>query len=242
MSIDEVGTFKASDNDRPVLVFDVNETLLDIDALKSFFQSIFGQPNRMREWFAQLILYTQALSLSGRYAPFEALGGGVLRMLGEIHGVTVSNDDMRALGDAVSTLPLHPDVAPALDQLSSAGFRMVTLTNSSGGGGRDPLADARVAHHFEHRFTVAQVGSFKPSPATYQQVTDTLGTMPECCLLIAAHTWDTLGAQAKGWKAALVTRGVNAPLEVENLYRPDFVEVDLARLTSSLISQFRNAT
>ena len=91
---------------------------------------------------------------------------------GEIHGVTVSNDDMRALGDAVSTLPLHPDVAPALDQLSSAGFRMVTLTNSSGGGGRDPLADARVAHHFEHRFTVAQVGSFKPSPATYQQVTD----------------------------------------------------------------------
>lgn len=81
MSIDEVGTFKASDNDIPVLVFDVNETLLDIDALKSFFQSIFGQPNRMREWFAQLILYTQALSLSGRYAPFEALGGGVLRML-----------------------------------------------------------------------------------------------------------------------------------------------------------------
>ena len=33
MSIDEVGTFKASDNDRPVLVFDVNETLLDIDVL-----------------------------------------------------------------------------------------------------------------------------------------------------------------------------------------------------------------
>jgi 2-haloacid dehalogenase len=239
MGIYEDSSFGADKNNRPVLVFDVNETLLDIDALQPLFQEIFGQPNRMREWFAQLILYSQALSLSGRHAPFEAVGGGVLKMLGEIHGVTVSNDEVRALGEAVSTLPLHRDVAPALDQLASAGFRMVTLTNTSGGAVRDPLTDMGVSHHFEHRFTVAQVGRFKPSPETYQQVTDMLGIAPEECLLIAAHTWDTLGAQAMGWKAALITRGVNAPLEVENVPRPAFVEADLKALSSALISRFR---
>ena len=163
----------------------------------------------------------------------------MLQMLGEIHGVAVSHDDVHALGDAVSTLPLHPDVAPALDELASAGFRMVTLTNSSGGSARDPLADGGMADRFDHRFTVPHVGCFKPSPSTFQQVTDTLGIIPERCLLIAAHTWDTLGAQAMGWQAALITRGVNAPLKVENVPRPNFVEANLVDLSSALTSRFR---
>ena len=222
-----------------MLVFDVNETLLDIDSLETIFQRIFDQPGKMREWFAQLILYSQALSLSGQHVPFEALGGGVLKMVGEVHDVAISEDDVRALGHAISTLPLHADVASALDQLASAGFRMVTLTNSSSGGARDPLADAGVADRFEHRFTVTEVGRFKPSPATYQQVSDTLGIGPDRCLLIAAHTWDTLGAQAMGWRAALITRGVNAPLNVENVPQPDFIEAGMADLASALISRFK---
>lgn len=237
MSIDEDGV-EADDDHRPVLVFDVNETLLDIDALQPLFERMFGQPNRMREWFAQLILYSQALSLSECYVPFEALGGSVLKMLGDIHGVAVSNDDVRALGEAVSALPLHSDVPPALDRLAGAGFRMVTLTNSSGNSKRDPLAAEGVAGRFEHRFTVMTAGRFKPSPVTYQQVTDHLGLTPDRCLLIAAHTWDTIGAQAMGWKAALITRGVNAPLLLENLPYPDFVEADLTELSRALMSRW----
>ena len=48
---------------KPVLVFDVNETLLDIDVLNPIFDRIFGVPGRMREWFAQLILYSEAITL-----------------------------------------------------------------------------------------------------------------------------------------------------------------------------------
>lgn len=231
-----IATAGPEDGDRPILVFDVNETLLDIDALEPLFEAIFGKPPRLREWFAQLVLYSQALSLSGRFAPFEALGAGVLKMLGEIHGVAVSDADVRALGQATSTMPLHPDVAPALERLAGAGFRMVTLTNSSGNSDRDPLAEGGVADHFEHRFTVASIERFKPSPATYRQVTDTLSVGPERCMLIAAHTWDTLGAQAMGWKAALITRGANAPLNVENVPVPDMVATDLAGLSSALIA------
>ena len=240
MKTEKTGVSEAGNDRRPVLVFDVNETLLDIDALEPLFQRMFGRADRMREWFAQLILYSQALSLSGLDATFEALGGGVLKMLGEIHGVAISNDDARALGEAVSTLPVHADVAPALDRLAGAGFRMVTLTNSSGGSARDALADAGVADRFEHRFTVAKVGRFKPAPATYRQVTDTLAIEPDRCLMIAAHLWDTLGAQAMGWRSALITRSVNAPLEVGNVPRPDFVATDLTELSSQLISRFGN--
>ena len=52
----QTAPFKARDGSpqRPVLVFDVNETLLDIDVLNPIFDRIFGVPGRMREWFAQL--------------------------------------------------------------------------------------------------------------------------------------------------------------------------------------------
>ena len=67
--------------DRPLIVFDVNETLLDINILEPLFADIFAAPSRMREWFAQLILYSEALSLAGPYVPFGKLGGGVFACL-----------------------------------------------------------------------------------------------------------------------------------------------------------------
>jgi len=46
---------------RPVIVFDVNETLLDLDALRPTFDRIFNDPAAMRLWFADLILYSDQL-------------------------------------------------------------------------------------------------------------------------------------------------------------------------------------
>ncbi len=78
-------------NPRPLVVFDVNETLLDIDVLEPLFERLFGEKGRKREWFAQLILYSEALSLTGNYLPFGELGSGLLRMLGQIHGVAITD-------------------------------------------------------------------------------------------------------------------------------------------------------
>ena len=65
------------------IVFDVNETLLDITTLEPFFDRVFGNATVLREWFAELILYSQTVTLSGLYVPFGDLAGGVLRMVGE---------------------------------------------------------------------------------------------------------------------------------------------------------------
>jgi 2-haloacid dehalogenase len=40
-----------------VLVFDVNETLIDIDSIAPLFAQIFDDPRVLREWFAQLLIY-----------------------------------------------------------------------------------------------------------------------------------------------------------------------------------------
>ncbi|KKN71153.1 hypothetical protein LCGC14_0423930 [marine sediment metagenome] len=47
----------------PIIVFDVNETLLDITTLAPLFSRVFGDSTVLREWFAQLILYSQKMTL-----------------------------------------------------------------------------------------------------------------------------------------------------------------------------------
>lgn len=227
-----------NENEKPALVFDVNETLLDIDALVPMFENLFGRREAMREWFAQLVLYSQALSLADHYVPFNGLGGAVLRMVGTTHNIAIGDDDVRALGAGIAMLPLHADVAESLARLSGAGFRLFTLTNSPADPQADPLRSAGVDGLFERRFTVDAVRRFKPAPETYAMVAQALGTSPASLCLIAAHAWDTLGAQSAGWKMALVTRPGNAALPLAGLPQPDFVASDLTGIAYQLLDQW----
>ena len=63
-----------SSNHRPnVLVFDVNETLLDLTTMTPLFTRLFDDQAIFREWFAQLVLYSQTMTLSGIYTPLVTL-------------------------------------------------------------------------------------------------------------------------------------------------------------------------
>ena len=64
-----------------VLIFDVNETLLDIEALAPVFEEIYSDPASLREWFAQLVLYSMTLTVSQQYVDFVTLGRAVAQML-----------------------------------------------------------------------------------------------------------------------------------------------------------------
>ena len=61
--------------ERPIIVFDVNETLLDLQAIRPVLDWIFSDPAAMRLWFAGLITYSEALTLAGVYVPFTGTGG-----------------------------------------------------------------------------------------------------------------------------------------------------------------------
>ena len=58
----------------PLIVFDVNETLLDLETMEPVFQRIFGDKSAMRLWFANLIMYSAALTEAGCYVPFANIG------------------------------------------------------------------------------------------------------------------------------------------------------------------------
>lgn len=225
----------------PILVFDVNETLLDIETLASLFARVFNDASMLREWFAQLVLYSQTLTLSGLYTPFNELGIGALEMTARIHGVTLTEDDINEFKQRMSNMPAHPDAVPALTKLRDAGFQMVTLTNSPSGNSPTPLEKAGLSHFFQQHFSVDKVAQFKPAASTYQMVADTFDVETSQLCLVACHLWDTIGAQAAGCQGAFITRPYNALLTAENIPQPNFIAEDLETLADQIIAANKTA-
>lgn len=220
-----------------IIVFDVNETLLDIDTLTPLFTRVFGKQRVLREWFAQLVLYSQTMTLSGLYTPFGELGVGALKMVADIRQVTLTDADINEFKERMSALPAHPDAAPALTRLRDAGFRLVTLTNSASSASPTPLEKAGLSQYFEQHFSIETVGKFKPAPDTYQLVADTLAVDTSDLCLVACHLWDTIGAQAAGCRGAFLTRPYNAMLNAPNVPVPDLTASDLSTLADQIISK-----
>jgi 2-haloacid dehalogenase len=218
-----------------VLVFDVNETLIDIVTLEPYFDRVFGDRDVLREWFGQLVMYSMAVTLSGNYVDFFSLGQAVLRMTADVHHVRITDDDVRALSTGMATMPAHPDVEDGLRALSDKGYRLVTLTNSPPNpNGATPLEHAGLAGYFERQFSVDPSRVYKPSLRLYEDLATELGVPSTACMMVAAHVWDLIGAQGAGYSAALITRPGNAPLPAPDLPQPTVVAADLLELAQQL--------
>lgn len=220
----------------PVLVFDVNETLLDIESIAPLFGELFGDERLLREWFAQLIMYSMSITLAGNYVTFPVLAQGVLRMLGDIYQVDITGGDLDRLKTALLTMPAHPDATEGLVAMRDNGFRLVTLSNSPPNpDGPTALQNSGLGEYFEHQLSVDARSMFKPSPAVYRYVCETLGVAPSDCMMVAAHVWDTIGAQNAGFSGALITRRGNAPLPIDGLPQPEIVARDVRQLAERLV-------
>lgn len=198
----------------PYIVFDVNETLLDLETMEPTFERIFGDKLAMRLWFANLILYSTALTAANVYAPFTDIGGAVMKMLADIRGVKITDRDRQELTERFSTMPPHREVPAALQKLKRAGFKLFTLTDNLLEIQERQLEHGGIIDLFEQRFSADGVHRHKPAPETYAYVERALDAKPSDFCLIACHTWDTLGAVAAGWEAALIRRPWNDVLSV----------------------------
>jgi 2-haloacid dehalogenase len=198
----------------PLIVFDVNETLLDLTTMEPTFERLFGEKSAMRLWFANLIMYSAALTVAGCYVPFTDIGAAVMKMLADTRGIKIDDKDKKELTEKFSTMPPYPEVPPALRKLRNAGFRLFTLTDNLLEVQTRQLEHGGIVDLFERRFSADGVKHHKPSREAYAHVEKELGAEPSQFCLIACHTWDTLGAVAAGWEAALIRRVGNDVLAV----------------------------
>src|ERR1700742_5400471 len=102
--IDKINPKYQWNSEKPsVLVFDVNETLINFESMNTLFERIYGDRHVMREWLGHLIMYSMTLTLSGLYVDYFSLGQGLLQMVGAVHGVDVEAKDIEAIKKGMMT-------------------------------------------------------------------------------------------------------------------------------------------
>ena len=218
---------------RPVCVFDVNETLLDMAELDPLFERLFGDAGARPLWFAQMLQLALTATVTGEYRTFGEHAIAALEMLGAPRGVAIGDAERAAVRSGMTALPAHPDVRPALLRLREDGVRLATLTNSTLEVAEAQLAFAGLRDLFEASLSADTVGRLKPAPEPYRHAASSLGVPVRDVLLVAAHAWDVAGAMAAGAQAAFVARpGMVADPRGRS---PGFVVGDLGELVARLL-------
>jgi 2-haloacid dehalogenase len=215
-----------------VLLFDVNETLLDLSELHESVDNVLLQNNGSKLWFSSVLHYSLVLTVSGQFRPFPEIGAAVLQMMATNRDVMLSDDDARKALEPMRRAGAHPDVLPALEALHRAGIRMATLTNSTADGARAQLDAAGIAQFLERQLSVESVGQYKPHREVYAWAAAQMQVAPEACMLVAAHPWDVAGAAWAGMRTAFLARLGVRPLPLAP--DPDIECLDLGDLVKQL--------
>ena len=190
-----------------LLIFDVNETLLDLGKLQQAVNQEFKSEFAFKQWFSLLLQYSLVDTITGHYHDFPAIGDAALDMLAQALGQTARPAARKKeLLGLIAELPPHPDVIPGLTALQKAGFRMVTLTNSPGPTVQKQMAYAKLTPFFEQLLSIDGQKRYKPHLDTYATACRQLQVAPADTMLLAAHGWDIAGARHAGLQAAFIAR------------------------------------
>lgn len=209
---------------RDTILFDINETVLDLSSLKPKFKAAFGDEAVTATWFSMLLHTSTVCIVTDIKTDFASLAGTMLDAVAARRGVELS-DVMRAgiLGGFASLAP-HADIIPALNRLRSAGYRTVAFTNSSLNLVTSQIENAGLKEYFDDIVSVEETGSFKPDPRVYEFVARRVNRPIEELRLVATHDWDTHGALSAGMLAAYIDRS-GAP------YHPQYRRPDVYATT-----------
>ena len=223
---------------KPVIVFDLNETLLDMSSLDPAFAKIFGPgaaTTTRKKWFNQVLELFLAATVIDEYRSFDKLTDDELQMIAAQQGGEASADDRATLKKALGEIPAYPDVQPGLRRLKEAGFTVATLTNSTAKSAQTLVDRAGLGDLFDRVLSVDAIERYKPAREAYEYAANELKVKPGDICLVAAHAWDIAGAVAAGCKGAFIAR----PEKVlsPGTAAPEFQARDVTALAEQLVSR-----
>ena len=221
------------DFNRPkVILFDVNETLLDLNPLRESIDSVLLESEGAQLWFNTMLQYSLVMTVNNRFAPLPEIGAATLKMLARNREVSLSDEQAQEALAPMRTLAAHPDVQPAMKRLRDAGFRLATLTNSAASGAKAQLDHAGLADCFDMQLSVETIRKYKPHPEVYRWAAAEMQAEPAECMLVAAHGWDIAGAGWAGLSTGFVARWGNQEFPLAN--PANIVASDLGSLSEKL--------
>jgi 2-haloacid dehalogenase len=222
------------------IVFDVNETLLDMAALDPHFEQYFGDARVRSEWFFTLEEAWLTATVTGSYHDFSVLARAALRMTAARRQLELEAAAESAILGGLRQLPPHPDVVEGLEHLRDAGLRLAALTNGTLSAAQTQLEHAGLARYFTEILSADEVKRLKPAPEPYRLAAARLGIEIRQMRMVAAHAWDVAGAAAAGCATAFLARPGKVPYP--HAMAPDLIGADLVELSKRILEHDRPAS
>lgn len=188
------------------LIFDVNETLLDLTPLKKSINSTLMNEMAANIWFAELLQYSLVESITGKYHDFSKIAAAVLEMNAKKYDIQLSEEEIKQTLSPISELKAYDDVKPGLEKLKSAGNKLIAFSNGKPSVLKEQLEFAEIDPYFDEILSVDSVEKYKPHPATYKYAVERSSSEKEKCMMVAAHGWDITGAIRAGLLSAFIER------------------------------------
>jgi len=214
------------------LFFDVNETLLDLTPVReSVVVALEGKSDLVSLWFQSLLHLSLVYSAGQQFKPFDQLAADALVSVAVNYKIVLSPADAETAIRPIVSFQSHEDVVPGLKKLRKAGYRLVTLTNSSSGALEQQMKNSGLYGLFDKHLSVEEFGTYKPHREVYMQAAKAVNSKPGECMMIAAHDWDIMGAAWAGFQTVFISRGGRR--YTHKLPKPDVVASDIKTFSLS---------
>ena len=217
------------------LGFDVYGTLIDTHGVIVELQKMIGDDaaNFSQVWREKQLEYTFRRGLMEKYQNFGVCTRDALEYTSRLLGHSLSEQQRQTLLAAYSTLPAFPDAVKGLEGIRQAGHKMYAFSNGQAEAVDTVLTNAGIRDYFVGTVSVDAIGTFKPSPDTYNHFLDTTGAQADQAWLVSSNGFDVIGAVAIGMNAAWIQRSsavVFDPWEFE----PTVILDSLEKLAASM--------
>ncbi len=204
--------------DAPACCFDMYGTLCDTSSVTATLRSELSIPQGFAEavdarWRRKQLQYASQVSQMGAYEPFWEV---TRKALGNALAYYDLADDAseESILAAYDELEPFPDAAETLEMLRESGTTVAVLSNGNPEMLERLAENAGLAAHLDAIVSADEVGTFKPTPAVYENAADRLDRSIGECTLVSSNAWDVAGAAQAGMGAAWVDRSGAPPERV----------------------------
>ena len=122
------------------------------------------------------------------------------------------------------------DAITSLEKLKTK-FKIVMLSNGEHSY-LEKLAAENIGIEFDSIYSAETAGQFKPHPSVYRLAANSLNLEPNQIMMVAAHSFDILGARHSGYRGAYVDR-YDLPYD-ESKFIPDITVSNFDELCQEL--------
>ena len=183
---------------KKLILFDVYETLLDLQSIKKKVNSILDSKRGYMHWLDLMTQFCLVDNCTGTFHNFLTIAEATLTMAGRDLGKSINREEADKIIHQLGHLPVNEGVSENLSRLRDAGYRLAAITNTPTDVIRGRMERTGLVSYFEKVLCADEIRKYKPATEVYDWAVKKLSIPKNEVLYVSAHGWDVMGAMQAG--------------------------------------------